>query len=379
MFENTLNFFGKVWKSHTLLNLLKLALEFFTHIATSKPCDLKQHETWLTQARHLCVKPCPWCRWQLWEGPGFGRLTWLFMVICKWGGLHFSQIFFWVSGRDVNFACWWFGLFGLFDPLFRLVLKSFGHCGPLIPPARARHLVRRCAHADHWFRVSFGHDPQKKMQEGLHFSHFHIETSSKNPRGRCMDSNVWAPAMALSLIATLALGKHLFSLLFLVIFQGFIKVLVYFRNTTAAHSVSCVWQEAWPFLHGVHCVCCLWCLDLFLGLETQLSLRAFPKWSTLSTPKLIKTSDIWTNYDVMTGEPDPIALLQRNSSLDSLMFFLGFFLGEHSLTIPVVSDAEDRPFVGALKAEAVDGLAGNFSRVDQRKIKRWKIVESFWF
>ena len=59
--------------------------------------------------------------------------------------------------------------------------------------------------------------------------------------------------------------------------------------------------------------------------------------------------------------------------------FLGFFLGEHSLTIPVVSDAEDRPFVGALKAEAVDGLAGNFSRVDQRKIKRWKIVESFWF
>lgn len=80
----------------------------------------------------------------------------------------------------------------------------------------------------------------------------------------------------------------------------------------------------------------------------------------------------------MTGEPDPIALLQRNSSLDSLMFFFGFFLGEHSLTIPVVSDAEDRPFVGALKAEAVDGLAGNFSRVDQRKIKRRKIVHSFF-
>ena len=81
----------------------------------------------------------------------------------------------------------------------------------------------------------------------------------------------------------------------------------------------------------------------------------------------------------MTGEPDPIALLQRNSSLDSLMFFLGFFLGEHSLTIPVVSDAEDRPFVGALKAEAVDGLAGNFSRVDQRKIKSGRLWKVFGF
>lgn len=156
-------------------------------------------------------------------------------------------------------------------------------------------------------------------------------------------------------------------------------MLAYSRNPTVAHSVPCVWQRRGRsyMVCIVFAACGAWIYSLVWGpschwhslndqlyqtfnfwLEIFLDSHCSSQMDTCFCTKLIKTGDIWTNYDVMTGEPDPIAcLLQRNSSLDSLMFLL---VSSYRWTCldqtSCVPHAEDRPFVGALKVEA-DGLA----------------------